>query len=115
MSEIKPETFMKDADSFFWKLLHERGYEVQEKAAEAGDCIGYRCQKNGRFFTVYMYAFGEEQLSQLDGAFCNRLWANPLSKNSTVLVAYLQVKQTSAGPKYAIIQATLTHIFIFGN
>lgn len=99
MSEIKPETFMKDADSFFWKLLHERGYEVQEKAAEAGDCIGYRCQKNGHFFTVYMYAFGEEQLSQLDGAFCSRLWANPLSKNSTVLVAYLQVKQTSAGPQ----------------
>ena len=99
MSEIKLEEFMRDADIFFGKLLSDRSYHVQEKANVSSDCIGYRCLKNGRFFTVYMYAFGEEQISQLDGEFCSQLWDNPLSKNSTVLVAYLQVKKTASGPQ----------------
>lgn len=99
MSEIKLEEFMRDADIFFGKLLSDRSYNVQEKANVSSDCIGYRCLKNGRFFTVYMYAFGEEQISQLDGEFCSQLWDNPLSKDSTVLVAYLQVKRTASGPQ----------------
>jgi len=42
MSEMKPETFMKDADSFFWKLLHERGYEVLCKAKQIGSLTQQR-------------------------------------------------------------------------
>jgi hypothetical protein len=99
MSRIKLAGFIQDADFFFRKLLRDRSYNVQKKADVSADCIGYRCIKNGRFFTVYMYAFADKHISQLDGEFCSQLWDNPLSENSTVLVAYLQVKKTDSGPQ----------------
>ena len=99
MSKIKMEKFMDHADAFFSQLLKNRSFFIEKQENISCDCIGYRCEKKGRMFTVYMFAFSDKKISHLDGEFCSQLRNNPLSKDSAILIAYLQVKTNGSEPQ----------------
>lgn len=82
----------RQADIFIKDWLKDNGYFVSESEIQE-DCIGYRCNRNGYSYTVYMYAYGKKRTSQLDGDYCEKLKYNAFSENSTVLVVYLNVKR----------------------
>lgn len=86
----------RQADKFFKKWLDDCGYHALETRIY-DDCIGYRCNRNGYAYTIYMFAFGQEKTTQLDGDYCKKLLQYGLSKNSTVLVVYLNVKRYKSG------------------
>lgn len=82
----------RQADKFIENWLDKNGYHVRESRI-FDDCIGYRCNRNGYAYTVYMYAYGQEKTAQLDGDYCKKLIDYDLSDQSTVLVVYLNVKR----------------------
>lgn len=90
----------RQADLFIKDWLKNNGYYVRESQIQE-DCIGYRCNRNGYAYTVYMYAYGQEKTTQLDGDYCEKLGQNDFSKNSTVLIVYLKVKRFMQGEKVA--------------
>lgn len=86
----------RKADASFKQLLNERGYNILESQV-FDDCIGYRCKRNNCNYTIYMFAFGQNQTISMDGDYCTKLLDNNLSNNSEVLVAYLNVIRTVEG------------------
>lgn len=88
----------RQADLFIKDWLRNNGYYVRESQIQE-DCIGYRCDRKGYAYTVYMYAYGQEKTAQLDGDYCKKLGQNDFSKNSTVLIVYLKVKRFIRGEK----------------
>ena len=90
----------RQADLFIKDWLKNNGYYVSESQIQE-DCIGYRCNRNGYAYTVYMYAYGKKKTAQLDGDYCEKLGQNDFSKNSTVLIVYLKVKRFMQGKKVA--------------
>ena len=86
----------RQADIFIKDWLKNNGYYVMKSQIQE-DCIGYRCNRNGYAYTVYMYTYGKEKTTQLDGEYCEKLLYNDFSKNSTVLVVYLQSKRYTNG------------------
>ena len=90
----------KKADEFIKSWLKQSGYSVMESQI-FDDCIGYRCNREGYAYTVYMYAYGKEKTAQLDGDYCKKLLCLELSKDSTVLVVYLNVKRFRSGEEIA--------------
>lgn len=90
----------RKADEFFKKWLDNNGYYVQETDI-LDDCIGYLCNRNGFEYAVYMYAYGKERTTQLDGEYCSRLRNHPYAKNRTVLMVYLRVKRFMDGDEVA--------------
>lgn len=90
----------RQADLFIKDWLEKRGYYVTESQIQE-DCIGYRCNRNGYAYTVYMYAYGQKKTTQIDGDYCDKLGKNDFSKNSTVLIVYLNVKRFMQGEKIA--------------
>ena len=90
----------RQADLFIKDWLNSNGYYVRESQIQE-DCIGYRCYRKGCMYTVYLYAYGKEQTSQLDGDYCEKLAHNEFSESSTVLIVYLNVKRYMQGGKVA--------------
>lgn len=88
----------RQADLFVKDWLKNNGYYVSESQIQE-DCIGYRCNRKGYAYTVYMYAYGKEKTAPLDGDYCEKLGQNDFSKNSTVLIVYLKVKRFKQGEK----------------
>lgn len=86
----------RQADRYFKQWLRDNDYYIIESQV-FDDCIGYRCNRRNYAYTVYMYAYGQEQTTQLDGDYCSKLLDYKLSKESTVLVAYLKVKRFKGG------------------
>jgi hypothetical protein len=80
----------RKADEYVEKWLPSKGYTILESAV-FDDCIGYRCKRNDHAYTVFMYAYGIEKTSQLDGEFCSKLAELPFAENSIILVLYLNV------------------------
>lgn len=74
----------------FW--LDNNGYNVEETKIFS-DCIGYRCNRKGFEYTIYMFARGPEMTIDLNGDYCSKLLNYEFSKNSIVLVASLNVKR----------------------
>lgn len=88
----------RKADEYIKQWLKDNGYYIIESQI-FDDCIGYRCNRNNYAYTVYMYAYGQNKTAQLDGDYCASLLDNKLSKKSTVLVVYLNVKRFKDGDK----------------
>ena len=86
----------RKADEFIKSWLDQNGYKVLESQV-FDDCIGYRCNRKNYAYTVFMYAYGKEITAQLDGDYCKKLLDLDLSKNSAVLVVYLNVKRFRNG------------------
>ncbi|MGI6029155.1 MAG: WG repeat-containing protein [Candidatus Heteroscillospira sp.] len=55
------------------------------------DCIGYACTRKGIDYAVYMYAYGKQKSTILDGDYCAKLRGHVLSNSRTILVIYLHV------------------------
>lgn len=81
-----------EADRFLKGWLKDNGYYVRETRTFEY-CVGYKCNKNHSFFTVYMYAFGNYRPISLDGERCSSLLDYDFSKDSTVLITYLRVRK----------------------
>lgn len=90
----------RQADLFIKDWLRNNGYYVSESQIQE-DCIGYRCNRKGYAYTVYMYAYGQKKTTQLDGDYCEKLGQNEFSKGSTVLIVYLKVKRFMKEEKVA--------------
>lgn len=95
--EIKGDLYIwKKADEYIKSWLDGRGYKVLESQS-FDDCIGYRCNRKNYAYTVFMYAYGQKKTAQLDGDYCKKLIDYELSKNSTVLVVYVNVRRVRTG------------------
>lgn len=95
--EISGDLYIwKKADEFIKSWLHRNGYKVLESRV-FDDCIGYRCNRKNYAYTIFMFAYGKEKTAQLDGEYCQKLLDLELSKNSAVLVVYLNVKRFRSG------------------
>ena len=90
----------RKADEFVKSWLKDNGYTVLESAIFE-DCIGYRCNRKGYAYTVFMYAYGKKRTSQLDGDYCSKLATLPFAAKSTVLIVYLNVKKSRKGKEYS--------------
>lgn len=88
----------RKADEHFEGWLYENGYSVEESRIFP-ECIGYRCVRKGIPYTVFMYAYGTQRTTGLDGDYCSRLLDLDFSAGSTVLVAYLKVWKDTDGDK----------------
>jgi len=89
----------KQADRFVTDWLPNHGYVIKSSELEE-DCIGYRCVRKGENYTIFVYAYGENKTSQLDGDFCSKLTKLPYAKDRIVLVLYVNViKQKTDGAK----------------
>lgn len=86
----------RKADEYAKQWLPEQGYSVLESQI-FDDCIGYRCNKKGYIYTIFMYAYGQKKTSQLDGDFCSKLAKEPFAENSIILILYLNVDRYMAG------------------
>lgn len=99
-SEEHPKYYIwRKADDYAKAWLKDLGYTVLESEIFE-DCIGYRCNRKGYAYTVFMYAYGKKQTSQLDGDFCSKLATLPLAAKSTILILYLNVKKSRKGKEY---------------
>jgi len=90
----------RKADEYAKSWLKDNGYTVLESAVFS-DCIGYRCNRKGYAYTVFMYAYGKKQTSQLDGDYCSKLADLPFAAKSTILIVYLNVKRFRKGKEYS--------------
>lgn len=86
----------RKADEYAKQWLPEQGYSVLESQI-FDDCIGYRCNRKGYIYTIFMYAYGQKKTSQLDGDFCSKLAKEPFAENSIILILYLNVDRYMAG------------------
>lgn len=86
----------RKADEYAKQWLPEQGYSVLESQI-FDDCIGYRCNRKGYIYTIFMYAYGQKKTSQLDGDFCSKLAKEPFAENSIILILYLNVDRYIAG------------------
>ncbi|MDR1731766.1 MAG: WG repeat-containing protein [Synergistaceae bacterium] len=86
----------KEADVFMRKWLPDNGYRIVKSEIDL-DCIGYRCERRGLNYTIFLFAYGELITTLLDGDYCKDLLDLSLSRDSTVLVAYLKVKKEESG------------------
>lgn len=86
----------RKADEYIKQWLPSKGYQVLESAI-FDDCIGYRCNRKGYAYTIFMYAYGEQKTSFLDGEYCNKFKSFPFAQNSTILVIYLKVDRSDNG------------------
>lgn len=86
----------RKADDYVKQWLPSQGYTILESKIFE-DCIGYRCNRKDEIYTIFMYAYGKKQTSQLDGAFCSKLAKEPFAENSTILILYLNVHRYLAG------------------
>ena len=86
----------RKADEYAKKWLPEQGYSILESQI-FDDCIGYRCNRKGCIYTIFLYAYGQEKTSMLDGEFCSKLAIEPLAENSIILILYLNVDRYMAG------------------
>lgn len=99
--EEHPEYYIwRKADEYAKSWLKDNGYTVLESEIFE-DCIGYRCNRKGYAYTIFMYAYGKKQTSQLDGDYCSKLADLTFAKRSTVLIVYLNVKRSRKGKKYS--------------
>lgn len=99
-SKAHPKYYIwRKADEFVRPWLEGNGYTVLESKIFK-DCIGYRCNRKGYAYTVFMYAYGQKRTTQLDGEHCKKLADLPFAANSTVLVVYLNVKRFRKGGEY---------------
>ncbi len=89
----------RQADEYIKNWLKNRGYNVQESQV-LDDCIGYRCNRNGYAYTVFMFAYGKEKTTQLDGDYCSKFFDMRFSRGSTVLIVYLNIKRSKNGGSY---------------
>ena len=89
----------RQSDKYIKQWLKDNGYQVIETQI-FDDCIGYRCNRCGYAYTIYMFAYGQERTVQLDGDYCKKLLDNSLSENSTTLVVYLNVKRYKDGEDF---------------
>lgn len=96
-AETTAEVYIwRKADEFIKQWLPDKGYTVLESAI-FDDCIGYRCNRKGYAYTIFMYAYGERKTSLLDGEYCSKFKSFPFAKNSTILVVYLKVDRKANG------------------
>ena len=86
----------RQADIFLKDFLKNNGYQLNESRV-FDDCIGYRCTRKGQQYTVYMFAYGKEKTVQLDGDYCEKFSRKSFSKDSTILIIYLNVKRFQGG------------------
>ena len=86
----------KKADEYAKKWLPEQGYSVLESSVFE-DCIGYRCNRRGYAYTIFMYAYGKKKTAQLDGEYCSKLAYLPFAENSIILILYLNVDRFMSG------------------
>lgn len=82
----------RKADEYAKQELPSRGYKILESAVFK-DCIAYRCERKNYYYTVFMYAYGKEKTSQLDGKFCSKLQDLLFAADSTILILYLNVER----------------------
>lgn len=94
----------RKADGFMKKHLPNSGYEILESQI-FDDCVGYRCIRNGYAYTIFMYAYGKEKTTQLDGEYCSKLKDLDFAKVSIILILYLHVNRYMDGDeiKYTIL------------
>ena len=85
----------RKADEYVKQWLPNQGYSVLESEIFE-DCIGYRCNRLGYNYTIFMYAYGQEKTSLLDGEFCSKLAKEPFAENSIILILYLNVHRYMA-------------------
>lgn len=81
------------ADDFTYRWLDQENYAVTDSAV-FDQCIGYRCRRKGRDYTVFMFACGAEETFCMTGPNCGYLAQLPFAADSTVLVLYLYVEPT---------------------
>lgn len=86
----------READEYIKSWIEGKGYAVL-RSQIFKDCIGYRCSRNNAPYTVYMYTYGQKKTTQLDGDYCAKLRFNKLSKDSTILIVYLNTKRLKNG------------------
>ena len=99
-NEEHPKYYIwRKADDFAKSWLKDCGYTVLESEIY-DDCIGYRCNRKGYAYTVFMYAYGKKKTSQLDGDYCSKFANYPFAARSTILILYLNVKRSRNGKEY---------------
>lgn len=81
----------RQADKFIKQLLSNRGYYIVESEV-FDDCIGYRCTRNEKKYTVYMFASGKDHNAAINLGLCVSLYKREYSLGH-VLVTYLSVSR----------------------
>ena len=96
-TEVTAEVYIwRKADEYIKQWLPSKGYTVLESEIFE-DCIGYRCNRKGHAYTVFMYAYGERKTALLDGEYCSKFKSFPFAENSTILIVYLKVDRNADG------------------
>lgn len=88
----------RKADEYCKSFLKSCGYYLLESKIFS-DCIGYRCNRKDYAYTVFMYAYGKDRTTKIDGDYCSKLRHYDFSKDSAVLVLYLNVKRREVNRK----------------
>lgn len=93
----------RKADAYVNRWLPQKGYVISESQIFE-DCIGYRCNRKGYAYTIFLYAYGKKKTVHLDGEFCGKLASLPFAEKSTILILYLNVDRymDDAGVQYRI-------------
>lgn len=86
----------KKADEFMKSFLPNNGYKVLETRIFK-ECIGYRCIRKRKQYTIYMFAYGQKRTRGLAGDNCEYLLKESFSADSTVLIMYLNVHKYIEG------------------
>lgn len=82
----------RQADIYMKGFFEENEYDVIHYQT-FNDCIGYHCNRRGINYTVYVYAYGREKNISWGVHYYSKLMNMDYSKNTKVLVVYLQVKK----------------------
>lgn len=80
------------ADAFIREWFRSNSYRL-DTAEIFDDCLGYSCIRHGEGYAVYVYAYGKQRTTMLDGDYCAKLRENSLSEGKTILVIYLHVTE----------------------
>lgn len=94
----------RKADVYMEDFFEQNEYDVIHYQT-FDDCIGYCCERRGITYTVYVYAYGREKNISWGEQYYNKLMELDYSKNTKVLVVYLQVKKyrDERGYRYEVV------------
>lgn len=86
----------RKADEFMKDCLPQLGYKLYESKV-FDDCIGYKTVRNNFVYTIYMFAYGKKRTIKSDVEYYNKFFDYEMSRKSTVLIVYVNVKRYRIG------------------
>ncbi len=88
----------RKANTYVRTGFTDKGYSISETKIY-DDCVAYRCTRYGEDYTLFMFAFGKEQIIEMSGEYCSKYVQEDFAKDSTILISYIHVDRYMDGEK----------------